>query len=216
MRTSPKALNIFEWKSQKGLVGYVEALKFMEAQVKAIQNNEGSECIWFLEHPPLYTLGTSAHEEDILRPTKLPLYKTGRGGKITYHGPGQRIVYLLLDLKTYYQDIRRYVGELETWIIQVLSYFGVKGERRPDRIGIWVQKEGYDHKIAALGIRVQKWVTSHGLALNVSPDLSAYQDIVPCGINQYGVTSLSDLGLSVAMEEVDIILQKTCPFGPCA
>lgn len=207
-----KTINIFEWKFQEGLVEYTDALKWMEIQVKSLQNGQSSECIWFLEHPPLYTLGTSGHEKDILNEIKLPIFKTNRGGQVTYHGPGQRLVYLTLDLKTRYQDVRRYVYELEGWIIQTLACFGVQGERRPGRIGIWVQKEGRDHKIAAIGVRIQKWVTSHGIALNVSPDLSAYQDIIPCGLKQYGVTSLEDLGFSVAMQEVDQALRQTFPF----
>lgn len=184
----------------------------MDARVKAIQAGQEPECAWFLEHPPLYTIGSSGQEKDILNTQKFPLFKTGRGGQVTYHGPGQRVVYLMLDLNTRYQDIRRYVRELEEWIIQTLAYFDIKGERRDGRVGIWVQKEGLDHKIAALGIRVQKWVTSHGIALNISPDLSAYNGIIPCGLKDYGVTSFTDLGLKVTLPEVDAVLQKTFPF----
>ena len=216
MRTSPKLLPPFEWKTQNKLIDYSDALTWMESRVRAIQSHENPECVWLLEHPPLYTLGTSGHERDVLDPQGLPLFKAGRGGQVTYHGPGQRIAYVLLDLKKRTQDTRWYVFELEAWIIQTLSHFGIKGERRKGRVGIWVQKEGQDHKIAAIGVRIQKWVTSHGLALNVCPDLKAYRGIVPCGLSQYGVTSLADLGLSVTLKEVDQILRQTFPFKPCA
>jgi len=216
MKTRLTSANIFEWKSQEGFVEYADALKWMEFRVKTIQNEKSEECVWLLEHPPLYTLGTSGHEKDILKSTTLPVVKTSRGGQVTYHGPGQRVVYLMLNLKPRYQDVRRYVYELEEWVIQTLAPFGVQGERRTGRIGIWIQKGGRDYKLAALGVRIQKWVTSHGFALNVNPDLSAYEDIIPCGLSQYGMTSLRDLGLSVTMEEVDETLRKTFPFGPCA
>jgi lipoyl(octanoyl) transferase len=211
MRPSP--LPLFEWKSQEELVGYEEALAWMEARVKAVQNKEASECVWFLEHPPVYTMGTSGKAEDILKGAKIPVFKTGRGGQVTYHGPGQRVVYVILDLKTRLPDVRQYVDDLEDWILQTLRIFGVNGERRQGRVGIWVRKNGQDHKIAAIGVRIQKGVTSHGLALNVHPDLRAYQDIVPCGLRQYGITSLSDLGLAVTLPEVDRALRATFPFG---
>lgn len=204
---------MIEWKSQEKLIDYPEAVEWMNHRVSDLQQAQSSECVWFLEHPSLYTLGTSGQEHDILHPQKYPVFKTGRGGQVTYHGPGQRIAYLMLDLNTRYHDIRRYVFELEEWIIQTLAFFQITGERRPGRVGIWVQKEGRDHKIVALGIRVQKWVTSHGIALNVNPDLTAYQNIIPCGLKEYGVTSLADLGLSVSLQEVDAVLRKTFPFG---
>lgn len=203
----------FEWKSQESFVNYEDALQWMENRVNALQRGQGGECAWFLEHPPLYTMGTSGQEKDILHSKKYPVFKTGRGGQVTYHGPGQRVVYLMLDLNLRYHDIRRYVAALEDWIIQTLDHIGIKGERREGRVGIWVQKEGQDHKIAALGVRVQKWVTSHGIALNVTPDLTAYQDIIPCGLKDYGVTSLEDLGLIISLQEVDQILHETFPFG---
>lgn len=206
-------LQFCEWKSQEGFVDYGEALQWMDHRVKALQEGEATECVWLLEHPPLYTMGTSGQEKDILYSKKYPVFKTGRGGQVTYHGPGQRVVYLMLDLKTRYHDIRRYVRELEEWIIQTLAYVGVMGERREGRVGIWVQKDGQDQKIAALGVRVQKWVTSHGIAINVDPDLVAYQDIIPCGLKDYGVTSLADLGIRVTLQEVDEVLRKTFPFG---
>ena len=204
---------MIEWKSQKELIGYPEALEWMDQRVKALQKGESSESVWLLEHPSLYTMGTSGHENDVLQPQKYPVFKTGRGGQVTYHGPGQRIAYLMLDLNTRYLDIRRYVFELEEWLIQTLACFDIRGERRNGRVGIWVQKDERDHKIAALGIRVQKWVTSHGIALNVHPDLTAYQSIIPCGLKDYGVTSLADLGLQVSLEEVDEVLRQTFPFG---
>ncbi|MDK3159511.1 lipoyl(octanoyl) transferase LipB [Kamptonema cortianum] len=216
MRTSPKNSNIFEWKSQKELIPYPEAMKWMENRVQDLQKGEATPCAWFLEHPPLYTLGSRGKEEDIFSSAKLPVFNSGRGGQVTYHGPGQRIVYLMIDLKSHYEDIRRYVYELEGWIIDALHHLGIQGERREGRVGIWVQKEGKDSKIAALGVRVQKWVTSHGFALNINPNLKAYDDIIPCGLSQYGVTSLQDLGVVTSMEEVDAILHQTCPFDPCA
>ncbi|MBL8676225.1 MAG: lipoyl(octanoyl) transferase LipB [Alphaproteobacteria bacterium] len=216
MRTSPKNSNIFEWKSQEELISYPEAMKWMENRVQDLQKGEVPSCAWFLEHPPLYTLGSRGKEGDIFSSAKFPIFKTGRGGQVTYHGPGQRVVYLMIDLKSHYEDIRRYVHEVEGWIIDVLQHFGVKGERREGRVGIWVQKKGRDSKIAALGVRVQKWVTSHGFALNINPDLKAYNDIIPCGLSQYGVTSLQDLGIEASMEEVDAILRQACPFAPCA
>lgn len=204
---------MIQWKSQQERVDYEEALHWMDRRVKAIQENHELECTWFLEHPSLYTMGSSGQTKDILDSQKYPIHKTGRGGQVTYHGPGQRVVYLMLDLNTRYHDIRRYVRELEEWIIQTLAHFKLIGERREGRVGIWVQKEGQDHKIAALGIRVQKWVTSHGIALNVSPDLQAYDHIVPCGLKTYGVTSFADLGLHVTLEEVDEVLRTTFPFA---
>lgn len=213
MNVNSKILPLCEWKSQQERIAYGEALQWMESRVKALQEGQARECIWLLEHPPLYTLGTSGQEKDILLPQKYPIFKTGRGGQVTYHGPGQRIVYLMLDLNLRYQDIRRYVRDLEEWIIQVLAYFGIKGERHEGRVGIWVQKEGQDHKIAALGVRVQKWVTSHGIALNVNPCLEDYEGIIPCGLKDYGVTSLADLGLRITLQEVDEVLRETFPFG---
>lgn len=214
MTTTPTHSYFFEWKSQKEPVDYEDALQWMDTRVQALQRKEASECAWFLEHPSLYTMGSSGQASDILDPKKYPIYKSGRGGQVTYHGPGQRVVYLMLDLNTRYHDIRRYVRELEEWVIQTLAHFGVTGERREGRVGIWVQKEGQDHKIAALGVRVQKWVTSHGIALNVNPDLMAYDHIISCGLKDYGVTSLADLGLKVTLQEVDEVLRKNFLFSP--
>jgi lipoyl(octanoyl) transferase len=208
-------MTLCEWKTQSNLVGYEDALCWMENRVGALQKGQALECAWLLEHPPLYTLGSSGKDQDILASATLSTFRTGRGGQVTYHGPGQRIVYLMLDLKRRTQDLHWYVATLEEWIIQTLRHFGIKGERRSGRVGIWVQKQGHDYKIAALGVRVQKWVTSHGIALNVAPDLSAYKDIIPCGLPQYGVTSFADLGLSASLAEVDEALKQTFPFGSC-
>lgn len=213
MMIHSKTPNVFEWRIQEGLVDYEEAIKWMEARVKTIQNGESLECVWLLEHPSLYTLGTSGHEKDFLQPIRIPVFKAARGGQVTYHGPGQRIAYVMLDLKTRTQDVHRYVFDLEEWMIQTLAVFRIKGERRKGRVGIWVERKGHDHKIAALGVRIQKWVTSHGVALNVNPDLSSYHNIIPCGLSHYGITSLADLGLVVTLEEVDNVLRETFPFA---
>lgn len=210
MTTSPN--NSIEWKTSSHLVPYEDSLLWMEARVKAIQNLESPECIWFLEHPPVYTLGTSGNEKDILNSNQIPTLKTGRGGKVTYHGPGQQIIYTMIDLNQRYQDVHRYVFELEEWIINVLKELGVRGERRKERVGIWIQKSGWDYKIAAIGIRIQKWVTSHGIALNINPDLKAYDHIVPCGISDHGITSLKELGISINKNEINSLLKETCPF----
>lgn len=203
---------LIEWKAQNILVEYEEAQRWMENRVLALQKKTANGCVWLLEHPPLYTMGSSGKQKDILPSASLPLFQTPRGGQLTYHGPGQRVVYVMLDLHHYTLDIRWYVATLEQWVIDVLARFGIVGERREGRIGIWVVKRGKEYKIAALGVRVQKWVTSHGLALNVHPDLKAYRNIVPCGLSEYGVTSLADLGLSVTLEEVDEALKTTFPF----
>lgn len=182
------------------LVGYEAALSFMEHRVDEIIANRADDCLWFLEHPPLYTSGTSAKPADLLT-NKFPVYYAGRGGEYTYHGPGQRVVYVMRRLEK--KDLRLYVQQLEQWVINTLARFDVKGERREGRIGIWVEKNGVEEKIAALGIRVRKWVAYHGIAINNSPDLSHFKGIVPCGISQYGVTSLKKLGLAVTMEQLD-------------
>ena len=197
-----------EWRISDGLIDYQEAVGAMEARVAAIRAGEADELVWLLEHPPLYTAGTSAQEADLLDPTRLPVYATGRGGQYTYHGPGQRIAYVMLDLQKRQMDIRAYVCALEDWLIATLSRFNVRGERRDGRVGIWVDRgQGRDEdKIGAIGVRVRRWVTYHGIALNVEPDLSHYAGIVPCGIEDHGVTSLVDLGLPIDMAEVDVQL----------
>jgi lipoyl(octanoyl) transferase len=199
-----------EWIISDKKVEYPDAKAFMEARAAAIRDAGAPECIWLLEHPPLYTAGTSAKPEDLLEHNRFPVYDAGRGGQYTYHGPGQRVAYVMLDLKARNADIRCFVHDLEEWLIRTLDRFGVKGERRDGRVGIWVQRPGgREDKIAAIGVRVRKWVTFHGIALNVDPDLSHFGGIVPCGIRQHGVTSLWDLGHTPTMEEVDMAL-KDC------
>ena len=189
----------------------------MEARANAIAGGRAAECVWLVEHPPIYTAGTSADETDLLD-ARFPVFRTGRGGQFTYHGPGQRVVYLMLDLKRRRPDVRAFVRDLEEWLIRTLAEFGVKGERRPDRIGIWVARGGREDKIAAIGIRIRHWVTFHGIALNVAPDLSHFSGIVPCGVRGHGVTSLADLGLAVTMADVDAALKRCFEqvFGPLA
>ena len=207
-----------EWRIAAGLVSYEDALKTMEERAEAIARGEAQELVWLIEHPPLYTAGTSAKPEDLLQP-RFPVHEAGRGGQYTYHGPGQRIAYVMLDLRRRKQDVRAFVCALEAWLIATLDVFNVRGERRDDRVGVWVARpdkpRGLDgsmaeDKIAALGIRLRRWVTFHGVSLNVEPDLSHFAGIVPCGIAQahYGVTSLVDLGLPVTMPEVDSVLRR--------
>ncbi len=199
-----------EWKISDSLVSYPTAIAEMEQRVADIRAGLKPELVWLVEHPPLYTAGTSATESDLLDARRFPVHQTGRGGQYTYHGPGQRVVYLMLDLKARDPDIRGYVCKLEDWIIATLATFNVKGERRTGRVGVWVDRgHGREDKIAALGVRVRKWVTYHGIAINVEPDLSHYGGIVPCGLSQYGVTSLVDLGLPVTMTDVDVALRET-------
>ncbi len=196
-----------EWRISDGLIDYEEAVQGMEARVAAIRAGRADELVWLLQHPPLYTAGTSAKDTDLLQPDRLPVYRTGRGGQYTYHGPGQRIAYVLLDLQRRQMDIRQYVALLEAWLIATLGRFNLRGERRDGRVGIWVDRgQGREDKIAAVGVRIRRWVTYHGVALNVEPDLSHYAGIVPCGIQEHGVTSLVDLGLPIDMAEVDVQL----------
>ena len=212
-----------EWRISEGRVGYQAAVSFMQARAAAIAAGRESELVWLIEHPPLYTAGTSARPEDLIE-ARFPVFESGRGGQTTYHGPGQRVAYVMLDLKRRGPDLRRYVATLEEWIIRTLAAFNVRGERREDRIGVWVRRpdkgEGFEDKIAAIGIRVSHWVTLHGMALNVAPDLSHFAGIVPCGVrdSRYGVTSLADLGIPVSMPEVDQVLRREFEglFGPTA
>jgi lipoyl(octanoyl) transferase len=197
-----------EWIISDEKVDYPQAKAFMEARAAAIRDEGAPECIWLLEHPPLYTAGTSAKPEDLLEQNRFPVYDAGRGGQYTYHGPGQRVGYVMLDLKARGADIRCYVHDLEEWLIRTLARFGVTGERREGRVGIWVARPGgREDKIAAIGVRVRKWVSFHGVALNVDPDLSHFGGIIPCGIRQHGVTSLWDLGHTPTMDEVDMAMQ---------
>ena len=202
-----------EWRVSDALVPYEEALAVMEARAAAVAQEGAPELVWLLEHPPLYTAGTSAKGGDLVE-ARFPVHETGRGGQFTYHGPGQRVVYLMLNLKQRRPDVRLFVASLEEWLIRTLAAFNVRGERREDRIGVWVARPergaGHEDKIAAIGIRLKRWVSLHGIALNVDPDLSHFAGIVPCGVAdaRYGVTSLVDLGHTVTMPEVDSALRR--------
>lgn len=209
-----------EWLVSEGLTGYEAAVAEMEARAALIAEGRARERIWLVEHPPLYTAGTSAQERDLIAPGRFPVHRSGRGGQFTYHGPGQRVAYVMLDLKRRQPDVRRFVSALEAWLIATLGEFNIRGEKRPDRVGVWVRRpekgEGREDKIAAIGIRVRRWVSFHGIALNVEPELSHFDGIVPCGIVGHGVTSLVDLGLPVTMPEVDSVLRGAFEgvFGP--
>ncbi|HLY55189.1 MAG TPA: lipoyl(octanoyl) transferase LipB [Stellaceae bacterium] len=197
-----------EWRISDELVGYEAAVAEMEARAESIRAGTAPQLVWLLEHPPLYTAGTSAQPADLLDPATLPVYRTGRGGQYTYHGPGQRVAYVMLDLSARGRDVRRFVCDLEEWLIRTLARFNVKGERRAGRVGIWVAEPGGgENKIAALGVRVRRWVSFHGVALNVDPDLGRFAGIVPCGIREHGVTSLAAQGILVGMPEVDAALR---------
>lgn len=194
------------WLVEPGLTQYPDAVAFMERQVAGIADGTADEMVWLVEHPPIYTAGTSAKDEDLLD-ARFPVYRTGRGGQFTYHGPGQRVGYVMLDLRHRGNDVRRYVRDLEEWLIRTLAQFDVQGERRDGRVGIWVAHDGREDKIAALGVRVRRSVTFHGVALNVSPDLTHFSGIVPCGIRAHGVTSLADLGVGATLADVDAALR---------
>ena len=202
-----------EWLISPSQVSYLEAVASMESRAAAIAAHEAPELVWLLEHPPLYTSGTSGKTGDLLDP-RFPLIATGRGGQLTYHGPGQRVAYVMLDLKRRRPDVRAFVAGLEEWLIRTLAAFNVRGERREDRVGVWVRRpdKGADHedKIAAIGVRLRRWVSFHGVAINVEPDLSHFAAIVPCGVvdPRFGVTSLVDLGYPVTMEDVDVALRQ--------
>ena len=197
-----------EWRISDEPVDYEAAVAEMERRIAAIRTGTAPELVWLLEHPPLYTAGTSAREEDLLEPQYLPVHHTGRGGRYTYHGPGQRVAYVMLDLRRRGADVRGFVESLEDWMIGTLARFNIKGERRAGRVGIWIDEgQGRESKIAAIGVRVRQWVTYHGVALNVDPDLSHYRGIVPCGIHEHGVTSLARQGVDVAMPAVDAALK---------
>ncbi|HUR43852.1 MAG TPA: lipoyl(octanoyl) transferase LipB [Aestuariivirga sp.] len=204
------------WEFANALVPYPDAVARMEREVDAIAKGQAPERVWLLEHPPLYTAGTSAKEADLLDPDRFPVFRTGRGGQYTYHGPGQRVAYVMLNLKQRGQDVRAFVAGLEQWLITTLSSFNVKGERHEDRVGVWVRRGESEDKIAAIGIRVRHWVTFHGISLNVDPDLEHFSGIVPCGVTGHGVTSLVDLGLPVSMNDADLTLKTSFStiFGP--
>jgi lipoyl(octanoyl) transferase len=202
-----------EWLISDHPVDYLEAVAAMEARAAAIGAGEAKELVWLLEHPPLYTSGTSGKAGDLLE-ARFPLFASGRGGQVTYHGPGQRVAYVMLDLKRRRPDVRAYVAALEEWIIRTLAAFNVRGERREDRVGVWVKRPdkgaGFEDKIAAIGVRLKRWVSFHGIAINVEPDLTHFSAIVPCGVvdPRYGVTSLVDLGHLVTMADVDVALRQ--------
>jgi lipoyl(octanoyl) transferase len=213
--------NAVEWRISDVPIPYPEAVAAMESRVAAIAAGEAPELVWLLEHPPLYTAGTSGNSGDLLE-ARFPLFSTGRGGQLTYHGPGQRVAYVMLDLKRRRPDVRAYVASLEAWLIRTLAAFNIRGQRREDRVGVWVKRpdkgQGFEDKIAAIGVRLRRWVSFHGISLNVEPDLSHFDAIVPCGVAdpRYGVTSLADLGHLVSMADVDIALQQAFVevFGP--
>lgn len=206
------------WIRSEGLVDYDAALAWMQERAKAIAAGTADEAIWLLEHPPLYTAGTSAKRDDLKDPDRFPVFETRRGGQYTYHGPGQRVVYVMLDLNQRGRDVRAFVQALEAWVIAALGEFNIKGEIRPGRVGVWVARpekprvpDGTprEDKIAAIGVRLSKWVSTHGLAINHDPDLSHFDGIVPCGITGHGVTSLVDLGLPVTMDDLDLALERS-------
>ena len=209
---------MLQWEISEGEVDYDTALEKMDNHVQKMISGETDEKIWLLEHPSLYTAGTSANKKDLVEPDRFPVIKTKRGGQYTYHGPGQRVVYVMLDLNKRGKDIKKFIEKLEAWIIVSLAEFNIVGQRRSGRVGIWIERldkpknaDGLlrEEKIAAIGVRVRKWITFHGLSINVDPDLSHFQGIVPCGIKEHGVTSLVDLGLPVSMTDVDIALKKS-------
>jgi lipoyl(octanoyl) transferase len=201
--------SLVEWRRADGRVPYDEAVAAMEERAAAIRDGGAPELVWLVEHPPLYTAGTSAQPADLIDPDALPVFKTGRGGQYTYHGPGQRVAYVLLDLDKRGHDVRGHVRRLEEWMILTLARFGIAGERRDGRVGIWVATGTGEAKIAAIGVRIRRWVTYHGVALNIAPDLSHYAGIVPCGIRHHGVTSMQALGVEATMAEVDPVLRET-------
>ena len=211
--SQPAGSGVVEWRISDVPVPYLEAIAAMEARVAEIATHQAPELVWLLEHPALYTSGTSGKPSDLLDP-RFPMFATGRGGQLTYHGPGQRVAYVMLDLKRRRPDVRAYVGSLEEWIIRTLAAFNVRGERREDRVGVWVNRPdkgfGFEDKIAAIGVRLRRWVSFHGISINVEPDLSHFAAIVPCGVAdpRYGVTSLVDLGHPVTMADVDIALRQ--------
>ena len=202
-----------EWRRSHELVAYARAIEAMEARVQKLHEGQCSELVWLLEHPPLLTAGTSASTADLLDPGRFPVHQAGRGGKFTYHGPGQRVAYAVLDLKRRRQDLRWYVHNLEEWLIRTLAEFDIVGLRRDGRIGIWVvMPDGSERKIGAIGVRVRRWIAYHGVALNVAPELGHFQAIVPCGIAEFGVTSLAELGVAASLDDVDRALARQ--FAP--
>ncbi|WP_256218775.1 lipoyl(octanoyl) transferase LipB [Alloyangia pacifica] len=213
-----KRSDMVEWITKDGLTGYDEAVAFMEKRAAAIAAGEADELIWLVEHPPLYTAGTSAKIEDLRDPDRFPVFGTKRGGQYTYHGPGQRVIYVMLDVGRRGRDVRRFVQQLESWVIAALAEFNITGHIREGRVGVWVERPDKplladgrvtEDKIAAIGIRLRKWVSFHGISINVEPELSHFDGIVPCGISEFGVTSLVDLGLPVTMDDLDVALRRS-------
>lgn len=207
-----------DWITSDGLTAYDDAVRFMEARATAIAAGEAGECIWLLEHPPLYTAGTSARSDDLTDPNRFEVHQTKRGGQYTYHGPGQRVIYVMLDVGKRGHDVRKFVQQLENWVIAALGEFNVTGHIREGRVGVWVERPDKprtasgtiaEDKIAAIGIRLRKWVSFHGISINLDPDLEHFSGIVPCGITEHGVTSLVDLGLPVTMDDLDMALRRT-------
>ena len=207
----PKMDGQIEWRVTEELVPYGDALAEMESRAAAVRNGDAKELVWLLEHPPLFTAGTSADPAELFNPMAFPVFEAGRGGRYTYHGPGQRVGYLVLDLEKRGKDIRCFVHALEGWMIAALAELGVEARREAGRIGIWTGSGPTEAKIGAIGVRVRRWVTMHGFSINVAPDLSHFGGIVPCGIAEYGVTSLAKLGLNLPMERVDLALERTFP-----
>ena len=200
------------WNVSEELIDYNVSLEIMKERVELIHKGTVPEMVWLLQHPPLYTAGTSAKPADLIEKNKFPVYETGRGGQYTYHGPGQRVIYVMLDLRNHRQDVRKYVFFLEQWVIQTLSKFNINGQRRSDRVGIWIEKDRpgqvqRDYKIGAIGVRIRRWITSHGISLNISPDLEHFSGIVPCGVTDGGVTSFADLGHSISLDKIDLALK---------
>lgn len=205
----PATVPGLEWRRSHGLVPYDRAIAAMETRVAELAQGHGDELVWLLEHPPLLTAGTSAATGDLLDPERFPVHQTGRGGKFTYHGPGQRVVYAVLDLRRRRQDLRWYVQSLEEWVIRTIAAFGIRGERREGRVGIWVTTaDGREQKIGAIGVRVRRWVAYHGIAINVAPELGHFDAIVPCGIAEFGVTSMAALGVQASLYDVDRELER--------
>ncbi len=220
MHTASPASGTIEWAVSDGLVPYAEAVATMAERAERIAAGAAPELVWLLEHPSLYTAGTSAKPEELLAQTDLPVHQAGRGGRFTYHGPGQRVVYVMLDVRRRAGDVSAFMRALEAWIIDSLESLGVEGETRPDRVGVWVRRpdlgDGREDKIAAIGIRIRRWISLHGFSINVAPDLRHYAGIVPCGISDHGVTSLEDLGVAAAMDDLDRALRYSFEsrFGP--
>ncbi len=203
-----KPQETINWRMSDAPVAYPDAVALMERRVMAIAGGEAGPLVWLLEHPALYTSGTSAKAEDLLAPARFPVFATGRGGQFTYHGPGQRVAYVMMDIRQRGNDVRRFVFDLEEWLIRTLAHFNVRGERRVGRVGIWVERKGgREDKIAALGIRVRRGISFHGVSFNVEPDLEHFSGIVPCGISEHGVTSLADLGITATMHDADLALR---------